>query len=148
LPVFGYAKTTTYLSDGHTAQIFERNRLEYHPQNPPPYDVQLGLLGEERLIQFGRVWQNEPKGTPQAGCRYFAETGHTLCEPFLSYWRTHGIELDGKRGFSEAECLALFGYPITENEQGTQWFQRARFEDHGRDGVLLGLLGNEVYGQP
>jgi len=30
----------------------------------------------------------------------------------------------------------------------TQWFQRARFEDHGAQGLLLGLLGNEVYGQP
>lgn len=30
----------------------------------------------------------------------------------------------------------------------TQWFQRARFDDHGaQGGVLLGLLGNEVYGQ-
>jgi hypothetical protein len=25
-----------------------------------------------------------------------------------------------------------------------QWFERARFEDHGSDGVLLGLLGNEL----
>ena len=28
----------------------------------------------------------------------------------------------------------------------TQWFERARFEDHGSKGVLLGLLGNEVRG--
>ena len=26
----------------------------------------------------------------------------------------------------------------------TQWFERARIEDHGDKGVLLGLLGNEV----
>jgi hypothetical protein len=25
-----------------------------------------------------------------------------------------------------------------------QWFERARFEDHGGGRVLLGLLGNEV----
>jgi hypothetical protein len=25
-----------------------------------------------------------------------------------------------------------------------QWFERARFEDHGPDGVLFGLLGDEL----
>ncbi len=30
----------------------------------------------------------------------------------------------------------------------TQWFERARFEDHGAKGVLLGLLGNETRAQP
>lgn len=157
LAVFGYAKTPPYNESGHQAQIFERNRLELHPENAAPYNVQLGLLGEERLIQTGRIWQNEPQAAAQAGCRFFAETGHNLCEPFLSYWRAHGLEFDGRRGTSEAESLALFGYPVTEatSEVGadgvsrpTQWFQRARFEDHGPQGVLLGLLGNEVYGQP
>ncbi len=147
LPVFGFAKTPPYTEGGHIAQIFERNRLELHQENQPPYHVQLGLLGEERLLQLGRVWQNDPRAESKAGCRYFAETGHNLCEPFLSYWKAHGLEFDGKRGYSEAESLALFGFPITENENSVQWFQRARFEDHGAQGVLLGLLGNEVYGQ-
>lgn len=155
LPVFGLAKTVRYSESGHDAQIFERNRLEQHLENPAPYDVQLGLLGEERLLQIGRVWQNEPRATPQPGCRFFTETGHNLCEPFLSYWRSHGLEFDGHKGTSEAESLALFGYPIDEATPAagadgmtrtTQWFQRARFEDHGAEGVLLGLLGNEVYG--
>jgi hypothetical protein len=26
----------------------------------------------------------------------------------------------------------------------TQWFERARFEDHGPQGVLLGLLANDL----
>ena len=130
------------------AQIFERNRIEWHPEQPAPYDYQLGLLGEERLIQTGRIWQNDPRAVAQPGCRFFPETGHNLCEPFLSYWTSHGIDGDGKRGFTDAESLALFGYRVTDAEAGTQWFQRARFEDHGTDGVLLGLLGNEVYAQP
>jgi len=148
LPVFGYAKSGPYRDQaGHLTQIFERNRLEYHPANRPPYHIQLGLLGEERLIQIGRIWQNEGRSEPQSGCRYFPETGHNLCGAFLDYWRSHGLEFDGRRGYSEAESLALFGYPVTENENGVQWFQRARFEDHGAAGVLLGLLGNEVYGR-
>ena len=148
ITIFGLAKTSVYSEKGIPTQIFERNRIEFHPENKAPYNYQLGLLGEERLVQLGRIWQNEARSEAQPNCRYFAETGHNVCEPFLSYWRNHGIEIDGKRGFSEAENLALFGYPVTDNENGTQWFQRARFEDHGAEGVLLGLLGNEVYGQP
>ncbi len=33
------------------AQYFERARLEYHPENPPPHDVQLGQLGRQVLGQ-------------------------------------------------------------------------------------------------
>ena len=29
----------------HRVQYFERYRLEYYPDNPDPYKVQLGLLG-------------------------------------------------------------------------------------------------------
>ncbi|HEX6292943.1 MAG TPA: hypothetical protein VFZ66_27415 [Herpetosiphonaceae bacterium] len=157
LPVFGFAKTPPYTDGQRMAQIYERTRLEAYPENQPPYDIQLGLLGEQRLLQLGRVWQNESGASRQRGCRFFAETQHNLCEPFLSYWRSHGLEFDGRRGKSEAESLALFGYPLTEAvpEAGadgvsryTQWFQRVRFEDHGTQGVLLGLLGNEVFNQP
>jgi hypothetical protein len=157
LPVFGLPKTRAGLDEnGHLAWAFERYRLEFHSElSNTPYMLQLGLLGELRLLQLGRVWQNEPKADPKPGCRYFAETGHNICEPFLSYWRAHGIDLDGNNKITEAESMALFGMPITEStaENGsdgvsrpTQWFQRARFEDHGNQGgVLLGLLGNEVY---
>jgi hypothetical protein len=63
------------------------------------------------------------------------------------------LEFDGKAGVSYAESLALFGFPLSEpqmeqNTSGdnvlTQYFERARFEDHGASGVLLGLLGNET----
>jgi hypothetical protein len=112
------------------------------------------LLGEERLLQIGRVWHNEPRAQPIAGCIYFEETKHNVCGAFKKYWTSHGIQLDRSARISYAESLALFGFPISEAvlEKGsdgvmrtTQWFQRARFEDHGDAGVLLGLLGNEVY---
>jgi hypothetical protein len=37
------------LSDGreYTVQWFERARFELHPENKPPYNVLLGLLGNE-----------------------------------------------------------------------------------------------------
>ncbi len=162
LAVYGYpiseAVNETNRDTGKTylTQWFERNRFELHPENRPPYDVLLGRLGDDRLRQQGRDWLTFPKANPSTP-HYFAQTGHAIAHnPFWQYWSTHGLEFDGKPGFSEAESLALFGLPLSElqvetNASGdrvpTQWFERARFEDHGSKGVLLGLLGNEVRGQ-
>ena len=138
-------------------QWFERNRLELHPENAPPYDVLLGRLGADRLTQQGRDWTRLPQGVPQAGCRYFPETGHAACGPLLNAWRANGLELDGQAGKNEGENLALFGLPLSEPQVETlsdgrqyivQWFERARFELHPENAppynVLLGLLGNEI----
>jgi hypothetical protein len=160
LPVFGFPTTNQHeeLIEGRPFQVqwFERNRLELHPENTRPYDVLLGRLGVDRLAQQGRDWFTFPKGGEQAGCRFFAETGHAVCGAFLAYFRTHGLDLS-QPGTSEAESLALFGLPISEtavetNASGaavqTQWFERARFELHPENqppyDVLLGLLGNEI----
>jgi hypothetical protein len=101
----------------------------------------------------GRSWYTFPKGEPTPGCLFFEATGHTLCEPFLSYWRSNGLEFDGSPGKGYAESLALFGQPLSEPQPEeiapgvwvtVQWFERARFEDHGSDGVLLGLLSSDL----
>ncbi|MCE2851102.1 MAG: glucosaminidase domain-containing protein [Chloroflexaceae bacterium] len=42
-----------------TMQQFERNRLELHPNNAAPYDVQLGRLGADRLQQQKGVSESE-----------------------------------------------------------------------------------------
>ena len=75
--------------------------------------------------------------------RFFAETGHSLANPFKNYWEANG-------------GLAQFGYPLTEpfSEKSiddgkvytTQYFERARFEHHPEKAgtpyeVLLGFLG-------
>ncbi|MFQ3681563.1 hypothetical protein [Roseiflexus sp.] len=164
LPIFGYPLAPTDVmtspDDGnvYATQILERNRLEYHPENSGAYQVQLGRLGVEVLQRQGRNWQDFPKGQPKRGCDFFPETGHTLCEPFRSYWRRYGLDL-GLPGVNRAESIALFGLPISEpmmetNADGatvlTQWFERARFEYHPDNPpqyrVLLGLLGKELYG--
>jgi hypothetical protein len=82
-----------------------------------------------------------------ANSRYFPETNHTVTQPFLNYWNTHG-------------SLAQQGYPITDDYQElndadghiyrTQYFQRSRFEYHPEQAnpefqVLLGLLGAEAF---
>jgi hypothetical protein len=161
LPVFGYpiGPQQEVLIEGRPfqAQEFERNRLELHPENGRPYDVLLGRLGDEVLRRQSRDWAQFGKvGSAPGGCLFFAETGHSLCEPFLSYFRARGLEFDGRPGYSLAESVALFGLPLsepqTEDVQGNpytvQWFERARFEWHPENPdpykVLLGLLGVEV----
>ncbi|EFO81221.1 hypothetical protein OSCT_0917 [Oscillochloris trichoides DG-6] len=163
LPVFGYPTSPQRAEriEGKEYQVqwFERNRLELHPENARPYDVLLGRLGDDRLVQQGRNWQNFPKSNQQQGCRYFPETGHNVCGAILKAWRANGLELDGRRGKTESENLALFGLPLSDvqveviegREYQVQWFERARFELHPENqapyDVLLGLLGNEVLGR-
>lgn len=160
--IFGYptAPQREEIIEGRAiqAQWFQRNRLELHPQNSCPFDVQLGLLGEQRLYQMGYIWQDHPRSSPtgDAGCQFFEVTGFNVCGEFLTAWRSMGIELDGQAGKSDDESMALFGLPLTdarmEDIEGkqylVQWFQRARFELHPENDpanrVLFGLLGNEV----
>ena len=53
LAVFGYpiseeiVETSPTNGRDYTVQYFERNRFEWHPENPPSYNVQIGLLGVE-----------------------------------------------------------------------------------------------------
>jgi hypothetical protein len=160
LAVFGYPLTEQVQENGRAVQYFERQRFELHPQNARPYDVLLGRLGAELMGAAPA-----PAGAAP-GCVYFAVTRHNLCDQrggirFLSYWRGHGLEFDGRRGTSESESLALFGYPLTEvydytNSSGqtiqAQWFERARFEWHPNNPepykVLLGRLGAEIQPAP
>ncbi len=58
LAIFGYPiseEFTETLEDGrpYLVQYFERVRLEYHPENPAPYDVLLGQFGY-LILQGGR----------------------------------------------------------------------------------------------
>lgn len=162
LPVFGRPISDLRrerTGDGtQTVQWFERARLELHQELEPPYDVLLARLGEAALLAQGRDWRRLPPEEAQPACRFFPETGRNLCEPFLSYWRAHGLEFDGRRGTSEVESLALFGMPLTPpayetNSSGlrvlTQWFERARLEYLPNNPigarVLQGRLGAELF---
>lgn len=148
----------TYLT-----QWFERNRFELHPENSAPYDVLLGRLGNDRLVQLNGTlqWGTREDG-PNSACLWFEATGHNVCDfevglGFKSYWLTYGLSDPTLVGFDRS--LALWGWPISEarietNRNGdtvlSQWFERARFEWHPNKPqaykVLLGLLGNEVSG--
>jgi hypothetical protein len=162
LAVFGYPITAAHPTETAAGavltQAFERNRLEVHPENSPPYDVLLGRVGADRLAQLGRA--AAPESQPAPGCLWFATTRHSVCDllpgqGFKSYWSSHGLA--DARLSAYARSLALFGLPLTgmrmEASTGgkmvlTQWFERARFEWHPDNTpdqrVLLGLLGNEL----
>ncbi len=163
LPIFGFPIGPQHeeMVEGkpYQSQWFERNRLELHPEQARPYDVLLGRLGADRLAQQGRDWSTFPTHAPQAGCRFFPETGHNVCGAFLQAWHAGGLEFDGQPGKSEAENLALFGLPLGDAQDESvdgarytvQWFERARFELHPENqlpyNVLLGLLGDEIHGR-
>ncbi len=160
LPVFGLPVTPLRLQEieGQPLQVqwFERNRLELHPDNEPPYDVLLGRLGVDRLEQQDRDWRSFPTSEPRADCRYFEQSGQNVCGEILQAWQSNGLQLDGASGVSADESLALFGLPISPLQEETiegqsfqvQWFERARFELHPNNNppynVQLGLLGREV----
>lgn len=172
LPVFGYpiavAANEVNQDTGkvHLSQWFERNRLERHPQNAgTPYEILLGLLGKDRLLQLGRNPAAEGRELgPKSGCLWFEQTGHNVCNQqdslgFRSYWEQHGLDISGLDTF--ARSLQLFGLPLTEpkmetNASGntvlTQWFERARFEWHPDNPdqfkILLGLVGSEILDVP
>jgi hypothetical protein len=52
----GYPLSDVFLAtdpatgQAYATQYFERARFEYHPENPPPNDVLLGLLGREQFL--------------------------------------------------------------------------------------------------
>ena len=166
LEIFGYPLTEPLEQNGRTVQYFERARLELHPENPQLYQIVPGRVGAEVMEARGIPWQSQAvSSAPVAGCLYFPETQHNVCNQqpgtgFLNYWLTHGVELDGQPGASYAESLALFGKPLSEpylyaTANGevvqVQWFERARFEWHPGNRpetqVLLGRLGAELLEQ-
>jgi hypothetical protein len=159
LPVFGYPLTEEFQQDWRPVQSFERQRFEWHGENEgTPYEVLLGLLGtedaQERALLDDSAFQPVSEGTRSGEtCQYFSDTSHHVCDDFLRYWSSHGLEF-GDSGVSYRESLALFGYPLSEPyvdvESGltVQYFERAIFEYHPDNPepyrVLLRRLGAEA----
>lgn len=131
-------------ADGKTyvVQYFERAVFEKHPENAPPNDVLLSLLG---AFLYKQKYPSEaPQQTPNqaAGSRLFTETGKRVGGVFLAYWQGNG-------------GLAQQGLPISEEFTETneldgkaytvQYFERAVFEQHPENpapyNVLLSQLG-------
>ncbi len=148
LPFNGYPLSGEFmerLDDGreYRVQYFERVRMEYHPENNPPFDVLLG--------QFGRSIHPADPPVPQKGNGlYFPQTGHNVEGAFRNF--LGGVNEVGLG-------VEYFGYPISEafterledgNIYTVQYFERARLEVHpeiGPGAVLLGQFGRRVLGE-
>jgi hypothetical protein len=76
---FGYPITDQIQEtlEGHTytVQYFERRRMEYHPENQPPYDILLGLLGRQ-------IYTNSIEGGPSQACPVVSPTLHRTWEVY------------------------------------------------------------------
>ena len=140
LDIFGYPRTEQVVSDGRIVQYFQRARMESWPNNPPPYNVQLMLIGDAVMGPGDPPIPASQIPSPTDSSRtYFPRTGHTIAGAFRDFFNAHG-------------GLMIFGYPTSEPYTGPtgfliQRFQRARMEDHPelppRYQISLGLLGDE-----
>lgn len=123
LEIFGYPLTEAYDDPARRlrVQYFQRARMEWHPDNSEPYEVQLGLLVDELGYRYPPARQEQIPTSNSALHHYFPETGHIVSYALLDYFREGG-------------GLDIFGYPRSQfmYEDGyiVQYFQRARMEWH------------------
>ena len=122
----------------HYQQYFERSILEFYPEYAGSgQEVRLAPLGQwvasEAGMSFGPV--NPVVGTAEKW--YFPETGHSLSEPFLSYWRNTGEEI-------------TLGFPISEELEETapdggklavQYFENVKLQRAGDGPITISNLG-------
>ncbi|HEX8218441.1 MAG TPA: DUF885 domain-containing protein [Chloroflexia bacterium] len=130
----------------YTVQYFERAVFEDHPENKPPNDVLLSLLGNFLYKQKYPSGAPGQKANTSAGSQLFQQTGKRVGGLFLDYWQKNG-------------GLPQQGYPISEEFQEkseldgktytVQYFERAVFEAHPENqppyNVLLSQLGTFRY---
>ncbi len=129
----------------YTVQYFERDVFEMHPENQPPNDVLLSLLGN--FLYSRKYGGNAPRQQADTTNPYlFAQTGKTIGGRFREYWEQNG-------------GLAQQGYPISDEFQEksdldgktytVQYFERAVFEYHPENqapyDILLSQLGTFRY---
>jgi polysaccharide biosynthesis protein PslG len=151
LDIIGYPISPPLLSpDGLIVQFYERAIFEWHPENDPPYQVELTRLGAALVDNDAQLSQLAAAPPISCGnrvetCTLLEQTNHTLRSDFLQYWLGNG-------------GLPVYGLPLTEEFQATagngttytvQYFERNRFEYHPENAdpryqVLLGRLGAEV----
>jgi|SRR5687768_1254837 len=138
----------------YTVQYFERAIFEFHPENQPPFDVLLSLLGVFLYKEKYPTGAPNQEANIEIGRQQFRETGKWVGGRFLNYWKSHG-------------GLAQQGLPISDEflerseldgkTYKVQYFERAVFEYHPENAgtrfeVLLSQLGkfrhDKLHGGP
>ena len=130
----------------YTVQYFERAVFELHPQNQPPYDVLLSLLGSrEYKRRWGKpYWPVQTASTDNP--LLFAQTGKTIGGVFRAYWEQNGGLM--QQGYPISNEFVERN-PVDDKLYTVQYFERAVFELHPEyqppHNVLLSLLGRYKY---
>jgi hypothetical protein len=123
---------------GGVLQSFRNLVLLYDPTREAPFDVRGQPLGKAVWTEMVPGDAAQPvTGCSAASCRFFPGTGHTLGEPFASFWAVPGGE-------------ALFGPPVSEPFPDpaspgalVQVFEGAVMESHA-GAVTLRPMGREL----
>jgi hypothetical protein len=115
---FGAPLTEAFWEKDRIVQYFERARFEFHPENPEPYRVQLGMLGEQYYGITDLPIKSQaipPANNPNF--RYFPESGQMISFAIKEY-------------FDRSGRTDILGYPVSglrfEGGSFVQYFQRQR----------------------
>jgi lipoprotein-anchoring transpeptidase ErfK/SrfK len=136
----GAPVTEPLAEGGLTVQYFERGRLELHPEYGGA--ILRGRLGAEYAEALWRSFAAPAAlAADTQGARLFAETGHSVAEPFLGFWEANG-------------GLDVFGLPlgapaweyVGPRMALVQYFERARLESYpgAASPVEIGALGRDL----
>jgi hypothetical protein len=114
----------------YTVQYFERRRMEFHPENRPPFDILLGLLGSEIRAGAGPT-PPPPTPTPAPISQQITidepNEGGLISSPIRVSGRTATVPATGSLSYRVTEPngaeLANGGFPVTREPNGTGRFQ-------------------------
>jgi hypothetical protein len=124
---FGVPLTEAFLEDGFIVQYFQRGRFELHADNPEPFRVLLGLLGNLYGITDPPLKSAAIPPGNNSSFRYFPDTGLMINFTIKDYFDSHG-------------GIDVLGYPLSlvkyESGSFVQYFQRARLEWSPADNVV------------
>ncbi|HMK07860.1 MAG TPA: hypothetical protein VK449_02410, partial [Anaerolineales bacterium] len=143
--ILGFPITDSFVdpASGWRIQYLENARLELAPEaGSGRVGVRLAALGEALGGWQAPLDAAEIPGAADANCRYYAESGHSVCHAFLSFYQAHGGP-------------DSFGYPISEfqlvGDRIVQYFQAIRLdwypETPSGEPVRVAPLGRQHFDQ-
>lgn len=113
--------------NGYWVQYFEKGIIQYRQDNSQGQNYYLAPIGRWRFSEKYLSGSIATKPLPGPESYRFTETGYTVVDPFLSFWKNHG-------------GVPRFGYPISESFEEVndadnkpyivQYFERAVLEYH------------------
>jgi hypothetical protein len=114
---FGLPLTEAFWERDRIVQYFERARFEFHPENPEPYRVQVGMLGDQYGITDIPMKSQAIPPNNNSNFRYFPDSGQMISFAIKEY-------------FDKSGGIDILGYPVSglrfESGSFVQYFQRQR----------------------